>query len=609
MKRIRFKTLQKRLFTYYSLFFVTLLVIIATIVFYFYNNVTRTNIIENQIQLNHAIVNSLNQELNTINNFSMNLVFSNMVREHFKEELSKVPNSNINYKEDYSEVTTLIDVILAIISSSQPAKQANIYDFNGKMLGAGEFNGQILTDLKQKPWFDKTMELHGNKYLSLMESNQIPTMTSNEGNTYLALTRVFKNQNYVNQGIVEILQDADRFFSYLNEIKTQNENLEIYVLNSTNQLFYPYKQTSKQQAIVYNNHINKNQLQEDHTYDVKGPSETTKLLSYSTTDNMDWRVIVLQDKSKLFAFLNQLTIVFVLLLISTLFVILGISYLVSKRVTSPLENLRVAIQDLDPLDLSNSNRKKSELTNSSIEEIDALHSTFQKMSEKLSESIEELVVAREQEMDAKFLALQSQMNPHFLYNNLANINVMAEEGMNDKIIRLSENMSFMLRYISQMNRKGVKLKEEIDYTVRYLECMDIRYEENLSYSIHIPEGMKEVSVPMLLVQPLVENSIKHGLNIDPPWHISIEGKCDSDIWRVTVTDNGPGFEPSVIKQLQELCNKLDEKVDIPDLHIDGMGIKNIIIRLKLMYGEDAYINIENHNCRGASITIGGKYKE
>ncbi|WP_158634013.1 sensor histidine kinase [Radiobacillus deserti] len=602
MKWIRFKTLQKRLFAYYSIFFVTLLTAIAAILFFFYHNVTRENIINNQIQLNHAITNSINQELDTLNNFSMNLVYSNMVREHFKEKLSKAPNSPESYQDEFSEVTTLIDVILAVISSSQPAKQANIYDLNGKMVGAGEFNGQIIVNLKDRAWYEETMALHGNKYVSLLDNNQLFLMSRSEGKKHLALTRVFKNQNYVNQGIVEILQDADRFFRYPNELRSQNPNLEIYVLNQNNQQFYPYSEESTGQ--YYSNLISKHDFQDNQSYDVHDPQGTLKLLSYSTTDEMNWKVIVVQEKLDVFAYLSQLQKIFIILLASTLFVILIISYFVSKRVTKPLEYLRLKIRDLNPLDRPNYPPEIAEQTISSIEEIDSLHSTFVSMSEKLRKSINDVVQAREKEMDAKFLALQAQMNPHFLYNNLANISVMAEEGMNKQIVKLSENMSFMLRYISQMNKKGVKLKEEMDYTLRYLECMDIRYEENLDYYIDIPNEMDSIKIPMLIVQPLVENSIKHGFHIEPPWHIEITGKYEKDFWEITVRDNGPGFEPLVIKSLEDLSISMDANEDIPDLHIDGMGIKNILLRIKMMYRDQSYLHIQNHEKRGASITIG-----
>ncbi|MCK0470187.1 sensor histidine kinase [Halalkalibacter sp. APA_J-10(15)] len=602
------QTLQSRLFNYYSLFFCIVLFLIAAILFTALYNYNRNNIAEQQQQLSRSISHAIDQELEKINNFSMNIVYSNLVKEHFNNDLTPISEEYeggiLIDLERYESTTTLIDVILAIISSSQTAKQANIYDFDGKMLGAGLFNGELTIDVINRTWYPETKAKDGFKHISLVREEELPYSIKQHSTnpTYVALTRVYKDRHYVEQGIVEILQGAHTVFHSIHNTMNANEQIDIYVVNESGTFFYPYEQQSDSfYGDDYLNIIHQLQLQEDKTHHITSPADHSKqLMIHTSSADTGLSIIIVQNQKELYAFLNRMTYLFAIIFIVALGVILWISFIVSKRVTQPLNQLTKKIKQIDLTNLSNTNDLHTE--SFSIGEIDTLNRSFHAMNQKLSHSLDELLIARSQEMDAKFLALQSQMNPHFLYNNLSNISAMAEAGMDHEIVKLCENMSFMLRYIATESKQGVPLRDELNYTKHYLECMDIRYEDQLIYTFDIPDEMNTIIVPKLSIQPLVENSIKHGLHVPPPWHITITGQQTDTSWSITITDNGPGFDPDIISQLQAFLteNKLRA---LPQLSINGMGLKNVITRLKLMYEQELNVNIQNKKNGGAMITI------
>jgi two-component system sensor histidine kinase YesM len=101
------------------------------------------------------------------------------------------------------------------------------------------------------------------------------------------------------------------------------------------------------------------------------------------------------------------------------------------------------------------------------------------------------------------------------------------------------------------------MKAELEYTEKYLECMKFRYRDNLSYSFKIVPGMNEIHIPKLLIQPLVENAIKHGTRNEPPWCIAIEAFIDDHQWQVMVKDNGPGFTNLEIANIQQKIKEID----------------------------------------------------
>jgi sensor histidine kinase YesM len=159
-------------------------------------------------------------------------------------------------------------------------------------------------------------------------------------------------------------------------------------------------------------------------------------------------------------------------------------------------------------------------------EMQTLHGAFTQMQGTLSEHVGKLLELQNQEMQSRMLALQAQMNPHFLYNSLQALQAMADEGMNDEIAVMCQSMADILRYISSDSAQKVPLADELKHTRDYLRCMEIRYQGDLSYEIDVPEALDGVPVPKLCVQLLAENAIKFTTTRRPPYRIAIRGEAD-----------------------------------------------------------------------------------
>ena len=176
--------------------------------------------------------------------------------------------------------------------------------------------------------------------------------------------------------------------------------------------------------------------------------------------------------------------------------------------------------------------------------------------------------------------------------------------MNDEFIDMCDNMADMLRYISKGDEDDVSLEREIHHTRNYLTCICARLRNKLSYQIDIDDSMLEIPVPKLIIQLLVENAVKYGTNTLPPWQIEITGCSDQQGWRLTVYDNGAGFDQEVLDKLGEKIAHIQRTKEIPALEIDGMGLMNLFIRLYLQYKEKTIFFIRNDPRGGASITVG-----
>ena len=420
----------------------------------------------------------------------------------------------------------------------------------------------------------------------------------------ISLFRLFYNNYNVPQGIIEVKRYYNHIFQSITDYTNNNPNqAKVLVYNNSNQIIYPLNA----EVGDYANYIELlgNQHSEAGVYPsfINLVTNDKELLSFNYSEFTGWNFVIIVSEYKLleplFLFARSTVIVgFIILLFAIL-----LSFIAAKKITHPILKIHRTIRNIRLDDLG-SNRIIQQELNSGLNELDQLHWSFQKMSTRLKESMDDLLLAQSQELQAKLIALQSQMNPHFLYNTLATIHAMAEENMTEQIIEMSENMSDFLRYISS-DESQVALKTELAYTRKYLEINQIRHGQKLQYSFDIDERMLDLRIPKLIIQPLVENALKFGTKKEPPWNIQIIGSVKNDHWLIEVSDNGFGFTEESLTFLLKRMQEVDATHVIPVLKLDGMGLLNIYIRIKLNYGDDTQFRIDNRGPEGATIIIGG----
>jgi sensor histidine kinase YesM len=299
----------------------------------------------------------------------------------------------------------------------------------------------------------------------------------------------------------------------------------------------------------------------------------------------------------------------VLILIIIAVAMLLLSYISAEIITTPIKKIYRQVQSFK-LAKPNSDNIIFPDINTHIIEFNTLYSALIDMQRKAQLSMEREITLQNQEMQSRMLALQSQMNPHFLYNSLATIQCMADEHMDEEIQSMCQNISNILRYISSNKELLVPLKLEIENTLNYLQCMKIRYDDDLIYEITIPDEMLNINIPKLCLQLIVENSIKFATkSVKPPWNVRVNGTITNSYWEISIADNGTGFAEEEIEDLNKKIEEINKTGLLPNLEIHGMGLLNIYIRFKLLYKGSHIFRISNLAKGGALLTIGGKINE
>lgn len=307
----------------------------------------------------------------------------------------------------------------------------------------------------------------------------------------------------------------------------------------------------------------------------------------ASLDNAPWEVMLSYGGNIEAALDNKTAAAFVLMYIMLtggMLLIMGhIGRHICKPITQLSENVRkIALPG-----------EKLAQVDGGIDEIEELEDSFSQMLSRISE-------ASAREKKAYALALQAQMNPHFLYNTLAVIAAQGLEDGNEKVYGMCAGLSDMLRYVAAYESVTVKLSDEINHTKNYLELMKARYEEYFDYSIDVDDNLLDMPVPKLFIQPLAENCFKHGFrDVEPPWHIEIAMHGTRKAWKLRIKDNGSGISPDVVQNILARAEKFSETSEIGS--IGGLGTVNTIVRLRLTHNSNTKCIINGDD--GAEIII------
>lgn len=277
----------------------------------------------------------------------------------------------------------------------------------------------------------------------------------------------------------------------------------------------------------------------------------------------------------------------------------GISFLTSiffsNDITSPIIHLTEHMKK--------AKLEKLEHKSSKYEEVKVLENTYNDMIEELNHLITEKYQSEIERQNIQLKALQAQINPHFLSNTFQLIGGMALEHGSTDIYEATIKMSKLVRYSMRIDQKAVMLKEELIHINDYLDIQKLRFGNRLEYRVDVNSAIEQVLIPKFTIQPILENSFKHGLKkMEGLWVISVTTEVLDRI-TIKISDNGKGMKQEELVKLNKLFDMdvdIIEKV-LPD--VKSIGLVNIDSRIKLLYGKKYGLQVESNLGSGLTVNI------
>lgn len=322
----------------------------------------------------------------------------------------------------------------------------------------------------------------------------------------------------------------------------------------------------------------------------------TRIL-YKQIANTDYYVVIKAFQSDIRStYMENITFMMSILLL-VLFILFTVYSIYSGKLSEPARKLKVAMQEVQQGNLN------TEVDIQSTDEMGYLADGFNRMIRELNYYINQVYVAQICQKEAELNALKMQIQPHFLYNTLDVIRMTALENDDEKTAELLESLSAQMRYVIGGTDEMVKLCTEIDNIMEYFTIIKVRYKERISIKINVADQDRDLMVPKLILQPIVENSIKHGLREKSgPGTVNIDVQREEENLEISIMDDGIGMSEEDVSYMQKFLD--GGEVGVPDEKKKvGIGTKNISDRIHMNFGNEYGIVVASYKGIGTIMKI------
>ena len=283
--------------------------------------------------------------------------------------------------------------------------------------------------------------------------------------------------------------------------------------------------------------------------------------------------------------------IYVLVALGLIAVALVISSEIARNITFPIQKLRDSMKRVQKGDFS-----AAEIEVYSDNEIGSLTRSFNVMTHKIQDLMAQNIQEQEQKRKIELKALQSQINPHFLYNTLDSIIWMAEGKKNEEVVLMTASLARLLRQSISIENELVTIGQEVEYVRSYLTIQKMRYKDKLEFEINVDPRITHAKIIRLVLQPIVENAIYHGLKYkESKGMLKVHGYELGERIIIDITDDGVGMDEETLKHIYD-----KHKVNY---HSNGVGVYNVQQRLVLYYGKEYGIIYHSEKGKGTTATV------
>lgn len=536
---------------------------------------------------NVSITNQIKEKLNNISDISK---YPLLIPEI--DTLHKTLKNNTSFEIDnYNYLKYICEMMLL---QNNSINGSYIYDLKGNgVFASRNLSNYRLINPSNESWFQQSiLSDSSTSIFANINSSKTFDTSSYEGENFIFLTRKVIDLNTDEiTGILLVTLSPDEFYSLLNfDLPFSNEIISIYdsfgnlILSTNNEksqnnYFKEIDILSSEPKITY--------INEDEDY----------VISSNVINTYKWIVINKIPKKTAFRLDNLYILFFITNILFFLISSIILYLFFSKRIFNPIQYL---INNIS----SNSIEKNLniEIQYEKNDEIGQLVNSYNNMKSRINDLININYKNKIEQKELELRQLQNQINPHFIYNTLESIHMMAEINDDLETSTMAEYFGSIIRY--SMNRKvnTVTLRQEIDIINNYIYLQKIRFDQLFTIENKVPEELLDCEIIKMIIQPLIENSIYHGLSqCDSNGKVIIQGHHIDDNLLLTISDNGIGIENDKLKDLNDYINDKNNK-------FNSIALRNINRRLKLHYGGYYGLEIFSVYGKGTSTVLTLPYK-
>ncbi len=410
----------------------------------------------------------------------------------------------------------------------------------------------------------------------------------NEKNRFtISCMRAFSDNGKI-VGIIEVKLNQKYLKENLRDIKDQVGG-EIYVVSRDGDILASSSGTRQGERFEFYDMMD---MSEKNGYqETAANADNIKCRMIYTVNDYGNAFVAVVPESVFMADIREfvgMAVLFITISLAASFILVNVlSHSITNRVTRLSDFMLKVSLDSDEL---------AEISNES-DEITDLESSSNKMITTARKLMNDLCMVEEGKRRSDFQLLQAQINPHFLYNILDSINWMAYRNQNEKVSRMTKLLASFFRQSLNNGKSIVTIDHEINHVETYLEILKLRYGESIEYIIDVDEEILQQDTINMVLQPIVENAVTHGIleKDEQKGTICITGSVVGNKVVLSVSDDGAGMDDTIKQRIQ--------KHEFPSSTGNGFGLKNVDNRIKLYYGPEYGISVDSSVTSGTTIEI------
>jgi two-component system sensor histidine kinase YesM len=584
-------SLQKRIMISFSLLIIAALSIIGIISYNVFSHYTQNMVIKQRMKIGNSVVEEIHDMKQRDEKISDQLLMNKYLQTslnntHFEDDYDKLQKYQLVNSLLYSMVDRNNAISIYIAGSNGQEYKSHADNMSSIRRMAGWQTSRV---------YKEAMEGNGKNMWIPMVGNIYQVLPDSSAKTpFLYIVRKMRNPDNIRQvlGISVIQLNYYRMHNIISRMATGSG--EYSVLAANDGTIMSHTRDISQIGSKLDSQIMKQSARNEDGYFFTGKEAGKQLVIYNKYRNMNWYVVQFIPYKNIMSNSREIGTYTALTLMIGLMLSIFVSMVISKSITTPIIHLKNIMNEFGKgrlLVRTNINRN---------DEIGKLEESFNHMAGDIKSLMGRIEDEHKRSRKLELNMIEYQINPHFLYNTLDSINWMAQKSGQKDIGEMVTNLARFFRIGLSKGQDFTKLADELEHARSYLNILKIRYRDCFTYEILADSNILNHKTIKIILQPIIENAIKHGIYKDrTDGTIRISGRTETDCIILEVKDNGRGIEQDKLKSLQDVLERAqeDDTIDI------GFGLLNVNERIKLNFGMQYGLHIDSIMDEGTTVTV------
>ena len=567
--------IQSAIMTAFSVISIVIMLILGIALYITFSAISRQEIVHSTQKLMEQTVESLEEYLISMRQIS-DAVYYNVIKENDLSSQTKDIQKGMN---------------LLYEANRDNLRSIAVYNNYGSLMAAEPVASQKEDpNVTRQEWYQQAMNEMENMHFSTPHIQNLFDDTTFRYYWVISLSRVVElmDQGTTQLGVLLVDMDYSSISRMMKQINDSSNGQYYYLCDGNGQIIYHRRQIQISDGISSENSATA-AAYKDGIYDEVFQGEHRKVI-VNTIGYTGWKLVgVIPYRAFTHGMVSIRYIIVILLLLMAMMLVM-LNRIVSLRISRPIMKLNHSVMEYEA-------GKTPEIYIGGSLEIRHLGRSIQKSYEQIDDLMKKIVLEQNERRKSELDALQSQINPHFLYNALDSITWMIEGERNDDAVFMISHLAKLFRISLSKGKTIIRIEDELQHAKSYMNIQKIRYKNTFSVEFDVDPSIGSCCTVKLILQPLLENAINYGVNgMDDCGEIRVSGKKKDGTILLSVTDNGMGMTPEEVDLLL-----------VPGSHVhkhgSGVGLVNVNNRIQILFGKEYGLLVESEPDEGTTVSI------